>query len=89
MKFRVRVHFEDMSSIILRGDSDTIGMYAVTREASGRGFESLPAKRFSLDPKRLNQLASGSDADYEYTGVFPALSQESGGTATAMGSGAD
>lgn len=75
MEFRVRVHFQDMSSIILRGDSDTIGMYAVTREASGRGFQSVPAKRVSLDPKRLKKLAPGLDADYEYTGEFPAISQ--------------
>ena len=74
MKFRVRVHFLDTSSVILRGDQDTIGMYAVTREASGHGFQSVPAKRVSLDPKRLNKLECGSDADYEYTGVFPALS---------------
>jgi len=73
MKFRVRVQLHDMSSIILRGDSDTIAMYAVTREASGLGFQSVPAKRISLDPKRLNALAPGSDADYEYSGVFPAL----------------
>ena len=75
MTFRVRVHFEDLSSIILQGDSDTIGMYAVTREASGRGFQSVPAKRISLDPTRLRQLASGMDVDYDYTGVFPALGQ--------------
>ena len=49
-------------------------MYAVTREASGRGFQSVHAKRVSLDAKRLNKLAPGIDADYEYTGVFPALS---------------
>ena len=75
MKIRVLVQLHDMSSIILRGDSDTIGMYAVTREASGLGFQSVPAKRISLDPKRLNALAPGSDADYEYSGVFPALGQ--------------
>ena len=75
MKFRVRVHFLDRSSVILHGDQDTIGMYAVTREASGRGFQSVPAKRVSLDPKRLCKLESDTDADYEYSGVFPALSQ--------------
>ena len=89
MKFRVRVHFPDMSSIILRGDSDTIGMYVVTREATGRGFQSVPATRTSLDPKRLNKLASGSDADYEYVGVFPALSQAGDAAATASGIAAD
>jgi hypothetical protein len=48
-------------------------MYAVTREASGGGFQSVPAKRVSLDRQRLKRLASGDDADYEYTGVFPVL----------------
>ena len=71
MKFRVRVHLDDSSSVILRADSDTIGIYAVVREASGRGFQSVPDKRISLDPTRLKQLAPGSDADYEYTGAFP------------------
>ena len=46
-------------------------MYAVAREASGRGFESVPAKRISLDPQRLGKLALGIDADYDYKGMFP------------------
>ena len=71
MKFRVRVHLDDASSVILRADSDTIGIYAVVREASGRGFQSVPDKRISLDQKRLKPLPPGSDADYEYTGAFP------------------
>ena len=75
MKFRVRVHLDDSSSVILRADSDTIGTYAVVREASGRGFQSVPDKRVSLDPKRLKQLAPGSDADYEYSGAFPGWSR--------------
>ena len=64
-------------------------MYAVTREATGRGFQSVPAKRISLDPKRLNRLASDSDADYEYIGVFPALVHAEDGAPTASGIGAD
>lgn len=74
MQFLVRVHFLDLSSVVLQGDQDTIGMYAVTREASGHGFQSTPAKRASLDPKRLTKLVPGLDADYEYSGVLPALS---------------
>jgi hypothetical protein len=73
MDFLVRVHFQDLSSVILRGNSDTIGMYAVTREASGRGFLSVPAKRTSLEPERLKKPPPGVDADYDYAGVFTAL----------------
>ena len=75
MQFRVRVHFLDLSSVVLHGDQDTIGMYAGTREASGHGFQSVPAQRASLDPKRLTKLVPGIDAAYKYSGVFPTLSQ--------------
>jgi len=74
MKFRVHVHFHDRSSGILRETLTRLACTPGSREASGRVFQSVHAKRVSLDAKRLNQLAPGIDADYEYTGVFSALS---------------
>jgi hypothetical protein len=70
--FSVRAYVNGSAPVVFQGGSDPLGVYIETRPASGSGHTAIPSKRVNVPPELLKPLPSGSDADFEYVGPFPA-----------------